>query len=71
MKIICALCCVSSLLTGCGTLTVEPWQKGALAQPQMQADPAPLLRAGDEHIQFSREGAAGGRGFSAGGCGCN
>lgn len=71
MKSIFALCCATSLLGGCAILRTEPWQKATLAQQQMQLNPSPLLRSCDEHIYFSREGTAGGRGFSGGGCGCN
>lgn len=71
MKTIFALCCATNLLCGCAQLSTEPWQKAKLAQQQMQLNPTPLLRGGDEHIHFSREAAAGGRGFSGGGCGCN
>jgi len=62
---------VSSLLCGCGALKTEPWQKADLSRPAMQLNPDPVSTAFDEHIYFSREGAAGGRGFSGGGCGCN
>lgn len=74
MKMPFATCCLLvsiSLLSGCGSLNTQPWQKGRLAQPGMQLNPRPLQQAVDDHIYFSRESAAGGRGFSGGGCGCN
>lgn len=71
MKTIFVACCLSSLLSGCGLLSTEPWQKGALAGTGMQLNPDSLSTAIDEHTYFSREAAAGGRGFSGGGCGCN
>jgi hypothetical protein len=60
---------VLSLGTGC--TTVEPWQRRTLSDASMRGDrdPAGLLLA--EHMWFSREAAAGGRGVGGGGCGCN
>lgn len=57
------------VLTGCQN--VKPWQRGLLADYTMRADRDPLGLAQDEHIFFSREAAAGGRGVGGGGCGCN
>lgn len=51
--------------------TVQPWQRGTLAKPQMALDTDPLQTAFDEHIYFSKEASSGGRGFGGGGCGCN
>ena len=56
-------------VTGCPH--VHPWQRGKLADYIMRADRDPLGVAQDEHIFFSREAAAGGRGVGGGGCGCN
>ena len=56
-------------VTGCQN--VKPWQRGGLADYTMRADRDPLGLAQDEHIFFSREAAAGGRGVGGGGCGCN
>ena len=41
------------------------------APPPPEENPDPVAMMTDEHIYFSREAAAGGRGFSGGGCGCN
>ena len=71
MKIIFVLCCTISGLSGCGVMQTQPWQKAALSQPAMQLNPDPIATMMDEHIYFSREATAGGRGFSGGGCGCN
>ncbi|MBI5772649.1 MAG: DUF4266 domain-containing protein [Verrucomicrobia bacterium] len=57
------------LTTGCSN--VKPWQRGTLAQYVMRADRDPLHEAMSEHVWFSREAAAGGRGVGGGGCGCN
>ncbi|NBP23934.1 MAG: DUF4266 domain-containing protein [Proteobacteria bacterium] len=60
---------IMALGTGCST--VEPWQRRTLSDAVMRGDrdPAGLLLA--EHMWFSREAAAGGRGVGGGGCGCN
>jgi len=60
---------IMALGTGCST--VEPWQRRTLSDEVMRGDrdPAGLLLA--EHMWFSREAAAGGRGVGGGGCGCN
>ena len=56
-------------VTGCQQ--VQPWQRAKLADPVMRADRDPLGEASAEHVFFSREAAAGGRGVGGGGCGCN
>jgi hypothetical protein len=56
-------------LQGCAS--VEPWQRGVLARPEMSLDADPLDAALDDHIYFSKEASSGGRGFGGGGCGCN
>ena len=60
---------IMALGTGCST--VEPWQRRTLSDAVMRGDrdPAGLLLA--EHMWFSREAAAGGRGVGGGGCRCN
>ena len=60
---------LSLLSTGCQT--VKPWQRGALSDPIMRSDRDPIGLALSEHVWFSREAAAGGRGVGGGGCGCN
>lgn len=57
------------LFWGCDT--VEPWEKGALAQYSMLSDRDPLDGAMAEHIYYTREAAHGGSGVGGGGCGCN
>ncbi len=56
-------------LTGCST--VKPWERGTLADYTMRADRDPLAVSLSEHVWFSREAHAGGRGVGGGGCGCN
>ena len=57
-------------LTGAACASVEPWQRGRLANPAMQFDPDSGLAAYSGHWQESREGASGGAGLQGGGCGC-
>lgn len=56
------------LLAGCAT--VQPWQRGRLADPTMvfgaNVDDVEYMA----HWQEAREGAAGGFGVQSGGCGC-
>ena len=56
-------------LTGCGT--VQPWERGTLSDYTMRPDRDPLHDSLREHVYFTREAAAGGRGVGGGGCGCN
>ncbi len=64
-----AALCLALLGTGCQS--VNPWQRGTLADYTMRADRDPLGNAQSEHIFFSREMASGGKGVGGGGCGCN
>lgn len=57
------------LLPGC--TTVQPWERGILADRTMRPDADPLGEAHSEHIYFSREAHAGGKDVGGGGCGCN
>lgn len=57
------------VLSGCAS--VKPWQREALARPDMNPDAEPLRAGLDDHTYFSKEAASGGRGFGGGGCGCN
>jgi starvation-inducible outer membrane lipoprotein len=56
------------MLTAC--TTVQPWERGNLAKPQMALDPYPLQSALRAHNYGSREAAAGGNAAQGGGCGC-
>lgn len=61
-------------LSGCSSpslVRVQPWERATLASYEMRADRDPLQVALAEHIYFSREAAAGGRGVGGSGCGCN
>lgn len=58
-----------SIIGGC--TQVSPWQRGHLAQDNMQGEPIEQKAALDQHIYFSKEGASGGGRSAGGGCGCN
>jgi hypothetical protein len=62
------------LASGCSSakLTrVQPWERALLADYAMKPDRDPAAKTMAEHIYFSRETAAGGRGIGGSGCGCN
>ncbi|MFN8063085.1 MAG: DUF4266 domain-containing protein [Vicinamibacterales bacterium] len=50
--------------------TVQPWQRGRLANPCMIFDANGALVAFQTHWQDSREGSTGGFGVQGGGCAC-
>jgi hypothetical protein len=68
----------ASLLTGAlfaslalaGCATVQPWQRGRLADRCMIFDADGSQVAYMAHWQEAREAAAGGYGVQSGGCGC-
>jgi hypothetical protein len=60
---------VLALVTG-ACATVQPWERGRLADPQMKFDDDAALAAYLAHWLEAREGAAGGSGVQGGGCGC-
>jgi type IV pilus biogenesis protein CpaD/CtpE len=61
------LVAAAACLSAC--TSVEPWQRGNLAKPQM-TDTDPLQAAAREHVYRSREGLAGRASSQGGGCGC-
>jgi hypothetical protein len=67
--LVVALLAVLGGATGC--TTVQPWDRGTLADYTMQPDRDALHATMAEHIYFSREASTGGRGVGGGGCGCN
>lgn len=58
----------AALAAGCAT--VQPWERGRLANPCMVFDSDSQLAAYQDHWMTSREAAAGGFGVQGGGCGC-
>ena len=73
LVILCALA-----ISGCSGMggafkiePVKPWQRGVLAQDDMQLIPDEMENYADDHMYFSKEAATGGKGVGGGGCGCN
>ncbi|MBC7620577.1 MAG: DUF4266 domain-containing protein [Candidatus Saccharibacteria bacterium] len=63
---------VLAALGGCSaTPTVQAWEKGNLARPEMGFERDALDAKFTDHIYFSKEAASGGTGVGGGGCGCN
>ena len=59
---------VATTLQGCAT--VQPWERGDLADPIMIFDENPIEKGHLEHHYEYREGSVGGTGSQGGGCGC-
>jgi len=59
------------LLTSACTTTVQPWERGILAKPEMQWVRDTQSSSLSKHIFFSKEGSNGGSMVVGGGCGCN
>ena len=60
---------VLAALAGAGCATVQPWQRGMLADSCMVFD-ANSAVSYMTHWQEAREGSMGGFGVQGGGCGC-
>ena len=58
-----------SWLSACET--VQPWERGTLARPEMQLDPDALETALRDQVYYSKEAASGGSQAAGAGCGCN
>jgi Domain of unknown function (DUF4266) len=73
MKILRLFLSAAVLLTGvsCSSTNVKPWERGQLAGYLMKPSRDPLSDSISEHVWFTRESFAGGRGVGGGGCGCN
>lgn len=56
-------------LSACAS--VQPWERGTLARPEMQLDPNPLQTGLYEQVYDSKEAAGGGTRAAGAGCGCN
>lgn len=68
-RLFLALVVAASAATA-GCATVQPWQRGVLADECMIFDANGSLVSFASHWQESREGAMGGFGVQGGGCGC-
>lgn len=64
-----AALCLIVTLSGCAS--VQPWERSITARKSMQLVRHPHIAAAKDHVNFSKEGSAGGRSFDGGGCGCN
>ncbi len=65
------LCILSIIFSAC-TSKVKPWEKGILAQKNMQLGGGDaMMKKVNEHVFTSKEGSFGGGGIGGGGCGCN
>ena len=56
-------------VTGCET--VQPWERGTLARPEMQWQDDEMEGRLREQDHTSKEASSGGSGAAGGGCGCN
>ncbi|MFT5143634.1 MAG: hypothetical protein ACI80V_000357 [Rhodothermales bacterium] len=63
-----ALVFLMALTAGCAT--VQPWERGSLADPRMIIDGDAVDKGLRSHHLDYREGSVGGTGAQAGGCGC-
>ena len=61
---------LAAMLSLAGCATVQPWERGRLADSCMVLDANGELVAYSAHWQESREVSAGGFGIQSGGCGC-
>jgi hypothetical protein len=61
---------ISAALAAGGCATVQPWQRGRLADPAMVFDADGSQVAYTTHWQEAREASSGGYGVQSGGCGC-
>jgi hypothetical protein len=67
--IVVILTAAAALAAG-GCATVQPWQRGRLADPSMVFDADESQVAYMAHWQEAREASSGGYGVQSGGCGC-
>ena len=62
----------ATLLSGCAVQPwVKPYERGRLADPEMQWSRQGLIDKHREHVHVVREAARGATGVQGGGCGCN
>jgi len=59
---------LAASFTNCAT--VQPWQRGELADPIMIFNENPIEAGINEHYLDYREGSTGATGAQSGGCGC-
>lgn len=71
MKALRLLLALTAVISGASCTQVKPWERGHLADYLMRPGRDPLTDSVNEHVWFTREAFAGGRGVGGGGCGCN
>ena len=71
MKSVVLVFLICFTLSSCSQLGVRGFERGTLAQDEMQLVSDPLEASFDDHIYFSKEASSGGASFGGGGCGCN
>ena len=59
------------LLTSACSTSIQPWERGILAKPEMQWVHDAQGFSLSKHVYFSKEGSNGGSMVVGGGCGCN
>jgi len=69
MKIRSVVVLAILILTSCES--VQPWERGTLARPEMQLSADQLGGALYEQVYYSKEASSGGTGAAGAGCGCN
>ena len=71
VRLVAILSAVTAALGLGACASVQPWERGTLARPEMQLDPNPLQTGLYEQVYDSKEAASGGAGTAGAGCGCN
>ena len=71
MKLLLTKLCIFGVFLISGCSSVEPWERGNLAKPEMQIGSDPVDDLLLEQVFYSKEAASGGVGAAGGGCGCN
>jgi Domain of unknown function (DUF4266) len=67
--LVCVIASAAAVAAG-GCATVQPWQRGRLADPCMMFDADTSQTTYMTHWQEAREASSGGYGVQSGGCGC-
>ena len=55
LSFLCLVAGAATLVSGCSSLGVKPWQRDVLAREEMRLDANPLDGAIDDHMYFSKE----------------
>ena len=71
MKLLLTKLCFFGVFLISGCSSVEPWERGNLAKPEMQIGSDPVDDLLLEQVFYSKEASSGGVGAAGGGCGCN